>query len=82
MVTKFTEADKAAMSPNVRIVAEINEAYARGDDAAASELRKKLVIPAEALMNAKITRGADWIRERGLRTETAERKYGKDWLDR
>ena len=82
MATKFTDAEKAQMDPNTRILAEINEAYDRGDKAAAAELRKQLEIPAEALMAAKLSMGAEWLRERGLRMETAERKYGKDWLDR
>ena len=82
MATRFTDAEKARMRPNTRILAEIHEAYDRGDEAAAAELRKQLEIPAEALMAAKLTMGAEWLRERGLRMETAERKYGKDWLDR
>ena len=82
MATKFTDAEKARMRPNTRILAEIHEAYDRGDDAAADELRKQLEIPAEALMAAKQSRGAEWLRKQGLRMETAERKYGKDWLDR
>ena len=34
MATKFTDAEKAQMDPNTRILAEINEAYDRGDRAA------------------------------------------------
>ena len=63
MATKFTDAEKAQMHPNARIVAEIHEAYDRGDDAAADELRKQLEIPAEALMAAKRSRGAEWLRK-------------------
>ncbi len=82
MVTKLTEEEKAALPRDLQILHEINQAYERGDDAAADELRKQLDIPAEALMAAKKSRGADWVRKQGLRTQRAEEKYGKDWLDR
>ena len=45
-------------------------------------LRQQLIIPAEALMATKKLRGAQFILDRKVRTETAEAKYGKDWLTR
>ena len=44
-------------------------------------LRQQLIVPATALMAAKKSMGADWVRKQGLRMETAEAKYGKNWLD-
>lgn len=58
------------------------EADRRGDEETARELRKQVIYPAEALLAAKRNMGAEWIRKSGFRTETAEAKYGKDWLDR
>ena len=58
------------------------EADRRGDEETASELRRVVTYPAEALLSAKRNMGADWIRKQGFRTETAEAKYGQDWLDR
>jgi hypothetical protein len=70
------------LSPNGKLLHLLGEARKRGDEEAERELRKQIVYPAEALLAAKINLGADWIRNEGLRTETAEEKYGKDWLDR
>lgn len=70
------------LSPNGKLLHLVGEAERRGDEETARELRKKVVYPADALLAAKINLGADWIRNEGLRTETAEKKYGKDWLDR
>lgn len=39
-------------------------------------------IPAPALLALKRVEGPDYIRALGLRTESAEAAYGKDWLDR
>ena len=58
------------------------EAVQRGDHETARELRKQVIYPAEALLAAKRNMGAEWIRAQGYKTETAEAKYGKDWLDR
>ena len=74
--------DFARLTPNGQLLHRIREATRRGDEATARELRKQVVYPAEALLAAKRNMGADWIREEGLRCETAEAHYGKDWLDR
>ena len=78
----FTEEEKQQMTPNSQLLVEILEAKRAGDYEKARKLRQNLIIPAEALMAAKRSRGADWLRAQNLRLETAEAKYGKDWLDR
>ena len=77
----LTEEQKQQLSPNGRLNVEIMEARQRGDNETADRLMQNLIIPAEALMAAKRAMGAEWIKERNLRTETAEAKYGKDWLN-
>ena len=64
-----------------KLLADITAATQAGDYEKAALLRQNLIIPAEALMALKRTRGAQAIIDRKLRTETAEAKYGKDWLN-
>lgn len=78
----LTEAEKAGMSENCVYLAESHAAYKAGDHEAEWAWLAKAELPAHALKAAKRRNGADWIRAKGLRTETAERAYGKDWLDR
>jgi hypothetical protein len=78
----LTEADKAGMNENTIFLAESLAAGKAGDEEAAWEWLAKAELPAHALKSAKHRNGAEWIRAKGLRTETAERAYGKDWLDR
>lgn len=70
------------LSPNGKLLYLVGEAERRGDEETVRELQKQIVYPAEALLAVKRNMGANWIRQRGFRTETAEAKYGKDWLDR
>lgn len=65
----------------VRLLDAMLEAMESNDHATASLLLQQLIIPAGALMGAKKTQGAQWIRDRKLRTETAEKEYGPGWLD-
>lgn len=65
----------------VRLSGKILEAIQHDDDALHTLLLQQLIIPAEALMAVKKTQGSQWIRDHKLRTGTAEKKYGKDWLD-
>lgn len=81
-MTQLTPEQVAQLTPNGLLLRRIREADRRGDHETASELRKQVIYPAEALLAAKRNMGADWIRKEGLRTETAEAEYGKDWLDR
>lgn len=81
-MSKLTPEQVAQLTPNGQLLHRVVEAARRGDHETARELRKQVIYPAEALLAAKRNMGADWIRKRGFRTETAEAKYGKDWLDR
>ena len=74
--------EKRGLSQNALYAAESMAADKAGDDETALAWLRKVDIPAYALMAAKKTFGADWIRRQGLKTETAERAYGPDWLDR
>ncbi len=65
-----------------KLLADITTAKQAGDYEKAALLRQNLIAPAEALMALKRFRGAQVIRDWNLRTETAEAKYGKDWLDK
>lgn len=78
----LTEQEKSTLTPNGRLLVEIMEAKQAGDDEKASLLRQNLIIPAEALMALKRSGGAQDIIDWKLRTETAEAKYGKDWLNK
>lgn len=77
----LTEQDKSTLSPNAQLLVQIMEAKDAGDYEKADLLRQNLIIPAEALMALKRAGGAQEIISRNLRTETAEAKYGKDWLN-
>lgn len=81
-MSALTRDQVAQLSPNGQLLHRVGEAVERGDHETARELRKQVIYPAEALLAAKRNMGADWIRKSGFRTETAEAKYGKDWLDR
>jgi len=67
---------------NTRLINAFSDACMAGDDAEADRLRRLALFRPESLMAIKIARGADHIRERGYRTDLADRKYGHDWLDR
>ncbi len=64
-----------------KLLADITAAKQAGDYEKAALLRQNLIAPAEALMALKRARGPQAIIDRKLRTETAEAKYGKDWLN-
>lgn len=81
-MSQLTPDQVAQLTPNGQLLHRVGEAMRMGDEQAAWELRKQVIYPAEALLAVKRNMGADWIREQGFRTETAEAKYGKDWLDR
>lgn len=78
----LTEADREGLSENAIYAVESGAAEDAGDTEAAWEWLAKAEIPAFGLLAMKRRHGADWIRAKGFRTETAEREYGKDWLDR
>jgi len=78
----LNDADREGLTQNGIYAAESQAAGDAGDEEAAWEWLKLVKIPAHALLAAKRRNGGDWIRSKGLRTETAEQAYGKDWLDR
>ena len=78
----LTEEDFAETDEQVAVLEAIHEAQDRGDRAGELALNKKLLVPAESLMAAKRSMGADWVRERGYNTRLADEKYGEGWLDR
>ncbi|GAA0603481.1 hypothetical protein [Caenispirillum bisanense] len=78
----LSEERKRNLSQNALYAAESAAADDAGDEQAAWEWLALAEVPAPALLAAKRMNGADWIRAKGLRTETAEKAYGKDWLDR
>ena len=78
----LTEAEKAGMSENCAILAESHAAFKAGDHEAEWAWLALAELPAHALLSAKKRNGAEWIRAKGLRTDAAEKVYGKDWLDR
>lgn len=78
----LTDEDREGLSQNAIYAVESEAAEEAGDTKAAWEWLALAELPAFVLLAYKRRHGADWIREKGFRTETAEREYGKDWLDR
>lgn len=73
---------KKGLSSNALYLAESAAADRAGDEETSWAWLRLAELPAHALLAAKRTNGADWIRKHGLKTETAEKQYGRDWLDR
>jgi len=67
---------------NLLYVAESREARAAGDKEASWAWLSMAKLPADALSILKRTSGAQFIREMGFDTSSAEAVYGADWLDR
>jgi Recombinase. len=82
IMINYSAEDLERFAPNDELLDKLFDAEKRGDEAAAEEIRRQILYPAETLLAIKETRGADWLRRRGWRLDEAERKYGKDWLDR
>ena len=76
------EEEKAGLSANCILIAESQAADDAGDHETSWAWLSLAEIPASALLALKRVEGADYIRKHGLRTETAEIAYGKDWLAR
>ena len=64
------------------VMKHLLDAFERDDEAAINEWSRRLEPPADALVAAKRSGGADFIRKRGYITRLAEKKYGKDWLEK
>ena len=82
MAANLTEEQVAALPEGLRVIHRMQRARDRGDMETYRRLQRKMNVPAETLMAAKRSMGADWIRSRGFRTELADAKYGPGWLDR
>jgi len=78
----LTDEEKKGLSQNGIYLAESAAADRAGDEEVSWAWLAMAELPAPALLAAKRSNGADWIRNHGLRTASAEAAYGKDWLDR
>lgn len=81
-MTTYSEIDLARFAPNDVVLPQLLDAIQRGDEAEENRLMGQMIYPAESLLVLKELLGADWIRTMGLRTDEADRVFGKDWLDR
>ena len=75
------ESERAGLTQNAIYVCESLAAGEAGDEETAWKWLSYATLPAHALKTLKTNQGADFIRKMGLRTETAEAAYGKNWLD-
>lgn len=66
----------------IELMDALDAADEAGDEERACEIRKQIPFAAPALMAAKKSMGADWIRKRCYNTTLADEKYGEGWLDR
>jgi hypothetical protein len=81
-MTTLTDTDLVRFAPNDVVLPQLLDAIQRGDDAEEQRLMSQMIYPAASLLVLKEFLGADWIRAMGLRTDEADRAFGKDWLDR
>ncbi|GHU34761.1 hypothetical protein AGMMS50256_28840 [Betaproteobacteria bacterium] len=75
------DTEREGLTQNGIYLAESQAAGEAGDEETAWAWLKYAELPDHALMTMKVNLGADFIREKGLRTETAEARYGKNWLE-
>ena len=67
---------------NTKLINAFADAVIADDDEEATRLAKLILFQPESLMALKIAGGAEYVREKGYRTDLADRKYGHGWLDR
>lgn len=79
---EYTAADLERFAPNDEVLPKVLDAEMRGDEAAACELRRQMIYPAESLLMIRDVLGAEWLRKQGWDTSEAERMWGKAWMDR
>jgi hypothetical protein len=77
----LTEAKRQGLSQNGVYLAESQAADEAGDEAAAWQWLSYARLPAHSLMSLKKNLGADFIRTKGLKTDSADAQYGLGWLD-
>jgi hypothetical protein len=75
------DTEREGLTQNGIYLAESMAADEAGDEDAAWAWLKYAELPAHALLSMKKRQGADFIKKMGLRTETAEAAYGKNWLE-
>ncbi len=78
---RVTGLDRHALPRDLVVVGDMLDAKDRGDNEEYYRLMRELNVPAETLMALKKGGHTDFIRERGLKTDLADAKYGPDWLD-
>lgn len=78
----LTDADREGLEGNTLYLAESDAADDAGDEGAAEAWMRKCQLPASALLFLKMSRGADHLRDGGYDLSAAEKRFGKDWLDR
>lgn len=77
-----SERDATEEYDQIEVIEMLLDAHEREDDEAIREWSRRLAPPADALIASKSVLGADHIREKGYITRFAEKKYGKDWLEK
>ncbi|MDR0634559.1 MAG: hypothetical protein LBF91_06225 [Azoarcus sp.] len=77
----MTEAQRQGLSQNGVYLAESQAAEKAGDEEAAWKWLSHAHLPAHSLMSLKKNLGADFIRTKGLKTDSADAQYGLGWLD-
>ncbi|WP_039759696.1 hypothetical protein [Bartonella queenslandensis] len=70
------------LSQNGLYLAESEAADHVGDEKTAWEWLAMAEYPAHALLHLKHKRGAQFIRDMGFSTKSADEAYGSDWLDK
>ena len=70
------------ISPDLQILSDFVAALATDNDQEIGRLRKLIPAAPEPLIAMKQCFGAEYVREKGYRTDLAEERYGHGWLDR
>lgn len=81
-MAEYSETDLDRFARNDELLPLVLDAARRGDEAEEDRLMRQMIYPAESLLWLKDFLGADQVRAMGLRTDEADRKFGKGWLDR
>ncbi|MBS4047918.1 MAG: hypothetical protein ACK4FJ_17020 [Ferrovibrio sp.] len=81
-MAEYSETDLNRFARNDELLPLVLDAARRGDEAEEDRLMRQMIYPAESLLWLKDFLGADQVRAMGLRTDEADRQFGKGWLDR
>ena len=83
MSEQLLDRPPATVGPeNTRLVNAFTDAVIAGDDTESDRLRRLILFRPESLLATKNALGVDFVRQKGLRTDLADAKYGHGWLDR